>query len=216
MELEYKFYIDENRKLKDILKSNVWMQFTDKAWSKHKFVARYYDDIEQSLGNKLIALRVRQEDETFVLTIKAPGSEEGEFSNRKEWNLNWENKAPNLTIIITELADELPQHLIDIFRKLETSELSADMITDVNRYILIIETTKSKFELALDRGYLQGGILKENIYELEIELIEGDENELHKLAHLVKHEFNLSAGSQSKLHRCLRLKERSKHEFCKN
>ena len=212
MEVEYKFYIDENLKLEDLLQSEFWSNYTEGAWTKHRFTAYYFDRPDYAFSKHKFALRVRAEDDEYVMTVKTPGTEEGTLSARNEWNFPWFAKQPDLNFLIKNIGSELNQDNLELLKATENSSLFSDIKTDVYRYIKNIKTDGTLIEVSIDKGKLYGGSKEAPCYEIELELKEGSEEVLEQEANKVQKFFNLEKGTESKMARCARLRAASLKE----
>ncbi len=212
MEVEYKFYLKSKTYLKELLKSSFWNEFNSDPWTKHHFVAKYFDTEDLILSKNKFSLRIRREDDQNILTVKTPklGSENGALSRRGEWNFVWNQDKPNISFLLESLKNDLEEHYIELLKSIDDKELSANMTTDVYRYRRYIILSETQIEVVLDSGKLFGGKLSDEIKEIELELIAGDESKLFELADLLKHRFELTDGRKSKMQRCFELLDESK------
>ena len=212
MELEYKFYLKSNAYLKEVLNSNFWNEFNSDTWSKHHFVAKYYDTEDSILSKNKFSLRIRGEDNDNVLTVKTPKfeSENGELSRRGEWNYLWQQDKPDVSFLIDSLAGEINHTYIDLLKSIREEKLYSNMTTDVIRYKKNILLSETQIEVVLDRGKLFGGNLSDEIHEMELELISGEESKLFELAEVIPPRLDPRPGSNSKMQRCYELLEESR------
>lgn len=212
MEVEYKFYLKSKTYLKELLKSNFWDEFNSDPWTKHHFIAKYFDTEDLALSNNKFSLRIRKEDDKNILTVKTPklGSENGALSRREEWNFVWNQDKPNIRCLIGLLENELEEQYIDLLKSIEDQELFANMTTDVCRFKKNVFLSETQIEVVLDSGKLFGGKLSDDIKEIELELISGDESKLIELTDLLKQRFEFKDGSKSKMQRCFELLKKSR------
>lgn len=212
MEVEYKFYLKSKTYLNELLQSSFWDEFNSDTWTKHHFVAKYFDTEDLTLSNNKFSLRIRLEDETKVLTVKTPKleSDNRALSRRGEWNFVWSPDTPNISFLIESLGHELGEKYIDLLKSIEKEPLYANMTTDVYRYKRNLFLSETQIEVVLDSGKLYGGKLSDDIQEIELELIAGDESKLVELADIIKQRFELTDGNKSKMQRCFELLEKSR------
>lgn len=212
MELEYKFYLKSNAYLNEVLHSNFWNEFKSDPWSKHHFIAKYYDTKDLILSENKFSLRIRKEDNDNVLTVKTPKfeSDSGELSLRGEWNYLWQQDKPDISFLIDSLEGEIDNTYIDLMKSVKDEELYSNMTTDVIRYKKNILLSETQIEVVLDSGKLFGGKLSDEIHEMELELISGEETILFELVKVLKERFELMPGNKSKMQRCYELLEKSR------
>ena len=180
-EIELKFLVPESR-LKGLMR-----QAQVKSSQTTQLAAHYYDTSDQKLAQAGIGLRIRQEGDTWVQTIKAGGDG---IAARLEHNAILDNEQvkamldndtlmPDLTIYKdTSIAPALA----DFKLKKLAKKLTRLYVTDVERITrLLIEDSNdedsSKIEIAYDRGEVIHGnddTQRNSIQEIEFELIAGD------------------------------------------
>lgn len=209
MEIEYKFYIDAEQKYSEILEDEIWDNYKSTPWTKHHFFAKYYDTPNSILGDNGLAFRVRKEDDIFVFTAKAPGKLEGELSHRQEWNFPWQDAPLDLNFLLNEISEELNDTQIELIRQADRVGISSELATDITRYISTLRYKNALIEVVVDMGTLYGGKLSEACYEMELELISGEAEDLVEIANKIKSYFNLAPGIENKMARCVRLKKES-------
>lgn len=152
----------------------------------------YLDTPEHTLKSRRIALRRRQIDSQWLLTIKteAPESSTAGLSRRMEW----EYPMP---------PDQLDFSNIDAppIRELLTSQagrLQPSFSTDFVRTTWEIQQSDGTIELALDLGHIRTALHKTPICELELELLTGSEHALTSLAQELRQTIPLTPFSLSK------------------
>ncbi|OLF39213.1 MULTISPECIES: CYTH and CHAD domain-containing protein [unclassified Psychrobacter] len=180
-EIELKFLVPESR-LKGLMR-----QAQVKSSQTIQLAAHYYDTSDQKLAQAGIGLRIRQEGDTWVQTIKAGGDG---IAARLEHNTILDNEQvkamldndtlmPDLTIYKdTSIAPALA----DFKLKKLAKKLTRLYLTDVERTTrLLIEDNSdedsSKIEIAYDRGEVIHGnddTQRNSIQEIEFELVAGD------------------------------------------
>lgn len=144
---------------------------------KKRFLTNcYYDTAEHFFAKQQMGLRVRGENEHFVLTLKTKGQVQAGLHIRPEYNMPLLSSSPTLQQFaeqfadnpIKELADkdlyQLEQQLIPIFR---TDFCRQSWQVDLANY--------SEIEVALDQGeIIANESLKAPICEVEFELTQGN------------------------------------------
>lgn len=150
--------------------------------------ARYFDTPDRELAQARIALRLRQEGDTWVQTLKMPGAN---LLTRVE--LNHPRPGPELDLSVyagTEF--EAPLSSLQ-------GELSMRYETEVDRLLRRVQTPEGTLELAYDTGVIRAGSLELPMSELEFELIEGAPAAIFSVARRWqrKHDLVLDARSKS-------------------
>jgi adenylate cyclase len=134
----------------------------------------YLDTPEQTLRQQRVAVRRRQKDKRWLLTIKTEGETRAELSRRQEWEY------PMPPDVLDFAAVDAP----DLRRQLQTlaPRLQPVFRTDFVRQSWRLPYGASRVELALDFGHIIARQRREAIRELELELLDGMETDLIALA----------------------------------
>ena len=141
----------------------------------------YYDTGDFRLRRRGFTLRVRDDGEGLVQTLKADGpAGGGAVLRRNEWSRPVETPEPNLPVA----SDKTVR---DAVGPLSPAELAPAFTTDVVRRTAVVEVAapdrgKALVELALDSGEIRARNRRETVSELELELVEGPASALYDLA----------------------------------
>ena len=141
----------------------------------------YYDTGDFRLRRRGFTLRIREEGERLVQTLKSDGpSAAGAVLRRDEWSRPVEAPLPSLPVAPD-------QAVRDAVGPLGPAELAPAFSTDVMRRTAMIEVAvpdqgTALVELALDSGEIRAGNRRGSVSELELELIEGPASALYALA----------------------------------
>jgi len=183
VEIELKLLLGK-RELKKLLASELLKGvLREGSEEKRNLVSSYYDTADFALKNNGIAYRVRDKgDGTFEATVKTDRKSNGGLSERVELNMPLtENAAVLEGFGELGLGYELTELAPDGVEKLFT--------VDVVRTTYLLDLDGAVAELAIDNGKIIAGKRKDNIDEIEIELVEGEIGALMnfaaKLAELV-------------------------------
>ena len=159
----------------------------------------YYDTPQGALSARKYTLRRRMENQHSICTLKYPlqGDGRGEI----------ELECP-------EIRDAIPE-LCKLSGLEDLAQLVADGVVpvcgaDFRRTAITFSWNGAVLELALDRGILTGGDLQIPLYEVEVELKEGELEVLYAYAKLLKTAYDLTQEKRSKFRRALDLSQRSK------
>lgn len=162
----------------------------------------YFDTADMVFNKHGIAYRVRDKgDGSFEATVKTSKKSVGGFTERVEINLPLKTAEPELTGF-TEQGLEY-----------DLAELAADGISclftvKVERITYLISYEGASFELAIDKGYIVAAAnekLKSAIDEIELELVEGEAEQLIEFVEKVRQAISVREEGQSKYARGLAL-----------
>ena len=161
----------------------------------------YYDAADLRLQKRGVSLRVRQEGDRFVQTVKTRGTATGALDR-----LEWETVVPDLA--------PRPDWVMDPGARTQLGHLAPDELTDIcrtciRREIRVIgykhEGDIAIIEIAFDRGTLEAGDISVPAAEIELELLKGRKQALFALA-LELHEITpLQVETRSKADRAYAL-----------
>jgi len=158
----------------------------------------YYDTPDFTLAAQGIAARVRRTGKGFVQTVKSAGTNVSGLFDRDEWEVPL--AAADLDygqLRLTGLAAFADESL--------TERLSPVFATEVERTILRLGGKDWEVEVALDRGTVEAGDRREEICEVELELVRGTPAHLFQLAARIMKEVAAHPLCLSKSERGYRL-----------
>ena len=141
----------------------------------------YFDTGDFRLRRRGFTLRIREDGERLVQTLKSDGqSGAGAVLKRNEWSRPVETPVPSFPVA----SDPAVR---DALGPLQPAELSPAFSTDVMRRTATVEVDAPNHgtalvELALDRGEIRARNRTDAISELELELVEGPASALYDLA----------------------------------
>ena len=179
-EFEIKLRAGNVRQLEKILKDP---QVAGHALEKLREIhmkTTYYDTADGALSSRKWMLRVRQENERSVVTMKTPGVGYA----RGEWECEGDSPEAAIETLIGRGAPE------------ELRELSAPGLQMV---------CGAACEVCADGGGLLGGKRRDPFCELELELSRGSENELLAFSRALASKYFLAEEQKSKFVRARRL-----------
>ena len=154
----------------------------------------YYDTPTGALSARKYTLRRRLENDRSVCTLKFPVTEDG----RGEFELDCdkiEAAVPTLCKL-SGIAD---------LEELAAEGLQPVCGADFHRSAFTLRWNGATLELALDRGKLTGGNRELPIFEVEVELKEGDPQTARAYAALCAAAYGLTPEKRSKFRRALDL-----------
>ncbi len=168
--------------------------------------AMYFDSAKGLLAKNDMSLRIRQEGDRSVLTIKNKGTSENGLHKRDELNMPY-----------TEEFSEMAEFVTDS-EMLQQSELGGKLIELVGNEVLRpvicmnylrrrcrIDSGSSFVELAIDTGKIYAAEKSTPICELEIELYSGDEDDMIALGDKLSERYMIDREEITKYARGLAL-----------
>lgn len=191
MEIEIKFFLRDNQVVESIQHLLHKIAPTSQI-DEYELKNVYYDTFDGLLCHQGAALRLREKNDRYEMTIKSGGESIGGFHQRHEYNVLLDEPQLNLA--------KFPVGVTQGIVGLDVNEkaIKAIFSTCFTRKAWRFSYHSSVFEIALDQGFVQAGELNEGINELEIELLSGNKEDLFSLAeHFIQQE-GLRLGSQSK------------------
>jgi triphosphatase len=161
---------------------------------RRKYVRNiYYDTPEQTLRQQRIALRHRLIGEQWLITVKTSSLPQDGLSRRNEWEKPCEAGEFTFAHVddpeLRALLDCQRDHLQEAFR------------TDFYRSAWLLEDGPNRAELVLDLGYIRAHGQRQQIHEVEIELLQGEEDFLQRIAAELRRELPLQPFMPSKASR---------------
>lgn len=168
--------------------------------------AIYFDTPGCALSARQVSLRVRREGGVWVQTLKAPGdSTLDRFEDDVPLGAATARKAPPRA----DPGRHTDARAVEVIRsalgKDQEDALQPVFEVTVERRVRRIERGGSVVELAFDEGELRAQGRKAPVCELELELVEGDRQELLMLARRWRMQWDLWLSTSSKARRGQRL-----------
>ena len=158
----------------------------------------YFDSGDLLLRKHDIGLRVRSSNTILEQTIKTSGKVVGGLHQRPEYNVNIENKAPNLSLFPPEIWPNSSSLNSNIINQVQ-SQLISLFVTDFERVTWLVDNKNgSQIELVFDLGCITVDGASESICELELELVKGKTSDLFVLAKLLSNYLQIRPGIKSK------------------
>jgi len=153
----------------------------------------YYDTEDYSLSRKHWTLRLRQEGELSVATLKLPMGGRGGFSIRGEW----ECEAATIEQAIPLLQEAgAPPVLPSLLDGKPLIPVCGAQFTRKAALLTLSDGTQA--ELAIDTGVLSGNGRIAQFCELELELKSGEESAMRQLADYLARTYQLAGQPLSK------------------
>lgn len=170
------------------------------AWQDVRLLRNtYYDTPALELAAARIALRVRQQGERYIQTLKTRGQSVDGLHQRGEWEWELESERLDTSLLAAEIwPAELPPA--------EQLVLEPVFTTDFRRRLWRLRFDGAEIEVALDQGEVacsgpEGARLTDPICELELELRSGPAAALFALARTLGEQTELRPSDISKAQR---------------
>ena len=174
----------------------------------------YLDTDDTKILNRYGSVRkriVKGEVSYIEGTVKYGGGAASGLHKRYEWNVRLEGDFSIEEFKKGVASDGDPVELLDeVFENVTTTELKPLCFNSFERIIYELDYFGSRIEACFDSGiiYNSDKSESEDICELELELIEGNESDLIDLTERIKCEFVCSPLDKSKFQRTLELAKR--------
>lgn len=188
-EIELKFIVEQDSV--DALRQHI-NTFSGEHHEPVQLLNIYYETPDNWLRRHDMGLRIRGASGRYEMTMKIAGRVVGGLHQRPEYNIDISKPELELERFPAEVwpEGELPSTLAEQVQPLFS--------TDFWREKWQVTEGKSRIEIALDQGEVKAGEGQEPICELELELLEGDVNDVLKLARRLVSQSGLRQGSLSK------------------
>jgi triphosphatase len=157
-------------------------------------ISVYFDTGKLKLRKKGVSLRVRQIDGRFLQTVKRNELGNGAALSRDEWETEINGKNPDLKAARKTALGPLPAKKV-------CRDLKPIFETRVRRAVYPIRYDDSEIELSIDEGRIEAGGRSSRLYEIELELKQGDSPALFRLARQIAKDVPATLGIKSKADR---------------
>lgn len=152
----------------------------------------YYETPDLLLRRHDMGLRVRGDNGQYEMTMKTAGHTVGGLHQRPEYNIALPGPALALDLFPAQMWP------VDLDVAVLSASVAPLFSTHFDREKWVITRGSSRIEIALDLGEVAAGELREPICELEMEILEGNTEDLLSLARQLTTLPGLRQGSLSK------------------
>ena len=181
----------------DNIKTHHLLQQSQLIKNNQWILSRYYDTPDLQLKALGFALRTRQKDNQFWLTVKDEGSSQDGLHQRNEWEYPIQDDQIDLT--------QLPEAIYTKIQPLH-EQLQRLFTTEFKRTTWNVHWHNTTIEAAFDLGNIYiDQHWREPIRELELEIIQGDSEGLLDFSKQLNRDLALKPFNQSKAYRGYRL-----------
>lgn len=189
-EIEVKFSLDNSITASDII--TMLDSHKHSVWTNVDMEAIYFDTKNNDLQKENMAYRIRKEDGSIIATIKMKEIIEDGFSKRYEVNKLSIDLKPNINLFREDKKIE------PFIKDFKNEDFLPIMVMKFNRLKSIFKYQNSEIEIAIDRGDIVRYGKNIPIYELELELLDGDISDLIRLKDFLMDVFDLKIDVKSK------------------
>ncbi len=220
MESEIKLRLDANTELTAIIEHPLLSRLAmPDSRREQAMVNLYYDTPRHDLTEREMTLRLRQVADRSEVTLKSGEATVSALHQRFEWTAvfpeDWDGDLKNgldtgwFKREATSMGDP-DSELQEALRLIKARPLIILCEARFQRISYDIGYGDSLLELAIDRGELIAGDLSEPLYEIEVELKEGDVRDLVELSQIMQEQLPVQPEKLSKFARCLKLMAKQK------
>ena len=196
IELEYKLAAPNPAVLEQVLFDKQVAEVRQGGYDLIHMATVYYDTQDRRLSQRRWTLRLRQENEAMVATLKTPAGDH----SRGEWEAPAYNIYDALPLLLEQGA---PEELAEVLSGQTLAPVCAAQFTRRAAKVAFADGTVC--ELCGDVGALVGGVKEEDFCELEVELKEGSAETAEAFAQELQERFDLREEPRSKFARALAL-----------
>ncbi len=189
-ELEYKLSVADPQLLETILADEEIASLAG-TWAQTKMKTTYYDTVDHLLTTHHITLRRRFEGEKSIVCVKIPLKEK---HLRGEWQVEAEMIDESAISELIELG--APKELLYFYACREILPVCGAEF--LRRHVMLTFPDGSRAELAGDHGFLHGKTEKLVFTELELELYEGEQEQMCALVQHLCEKYGLQEEPKSK------------------
>ena len=172
------------------------------SWSVDRYYGSYYDTRDMILSKHDITFRLRHEGDFVVACLKWNGTGEGALQRREELNITLGTEMPEEADPSVFSQHEVGKRIIDA---IGDEKLIPMIDVSVLRKSMRVDTGSSILEISIDQGKVTAGGSEEPISEVEIELYQGDEEDLMEIGNQLSGKYGLEPETESKFARGLKL-----------
>jgi inorganic triphosphatase YgiF len=161
-----------------------------------QLISRYFDTADLALWQQGLTMRVREAGGRTIQTLKTAGEQIGDLQHRHEWDQAVSQALPN----IEQFTD--PKLVAKLKNIIGENDLVELFHTDFQRTLWNISMTdpdRSQIELVLDQGMVKTATQQAPLHEMELK--QGDCQQLYTIANLLKQTIPLRVETRSKAER---------------
>lgn len=156
----------------------------------------YFDTPQYTLLHAGAALRIRQRGEIYVGAYKVSEQQQGAIFERQEFE--WRLSDDEITVWNEEKKAVIPPPLLQKLHLMEQA-LRKVLVVETHRYMAILSGNDGfKAELSLDDVTFRGHKGQKHYREIEVELLNGQLEQLKQVSNSLQNHFTLQPAVDSK------------------
>jgi len=172
-------------------------ELSNAAPREHELTDTYYDTPDLDLWRAGLTLRVRQDGDTWIQTVKTAANGSSALHQRGEWESSLDGPQPAPDTVARQIKS---QRVNSILRAPDVIDALQPVFTNTTRRTTWdLELPDGLLvECAIDKGSIEGKDRKVDFAELELELKQGDPARLFELALNLHQDVPLQLSNDSK------------------
>lgn len=205
METEIKYLLKSPYSVDDILSNKLVVEhMMPESRVKKHLKTVYYDTKNNDLDNKKAIYRLRQEDDDKITaTVKISKSVSDGLHQRQEWNVKQDSDEPDIEYFLKMAqSDGDPNESIT---KLLSNIVDSQMVqicgVEFNRTTVHIGYSDTLIEFDCDEGFFIANRKKQEFFEIELELLEGNVVALLEFGEMLENVLDIVPENKSKFER---------------
>ena len=198
-ELEYKLHVADEHALASILADPQIAALRQGDWQERRMKTTYYDSADRRFTSEFWTFRHRIEGCKSIVCVKTPTEDR---HTRGEWQIDADGV--DLNSVEALLLAGAPKKLVFLYGAGDVAPICGAEFT--RKSCMIRFADGSLAELAGDCGILHGKTEKVPFTELELELYNGNPDEMLAFVGYLKAQYSLSEQTLSKIARAMKLK----------
>lgn len=211
LETELKLQFSSQEEMAELWKSDWFVDILIPDTVKTEYYdTRYYDTGDRALRSFNACIRVREiRDGNYVHTVKIGGKSSGGLHQRYEWNMETANDEFDPSYFIKNaVSDGDPSEILgEVLEAVTGKDMKMICRTSFSRTLSLAGFGDSLMEVCFDNGTLYAGEKKEDLFEMEIELKQGDVRDVLELGEEILAHSTAIRDDRGKYTRCLALLE---------
>lgn len=203
MEVELKYAVPDEQTAERIWSDEELGAMAEEGSCKSdRFCGVYFDTADHVLTRNDITFRIRHEGKRTAACLKWHGTEEGALHRREELDITIDGDIPATADPGVFGESEMGRKIMELA---DGNDLVPMMKVDVLRKSMRVDTGSSLVELSIDLGSIITENGEDQISEVELELFQGDEENLLEMGKWLSEKYDLESESRSKFARGLAL-----------
>jgi inorganic triphosphatase YgiF len=210
VETEIKYRLRSKAEVDDILDNELITDhmMPDSRVTDH-LTNTYFDTPAGDLNARKAIFRIREDDGSYVATVKISKSVSDGLHQRQEWSVEQDDDEPDIKFFLrlAESDGDPDEALTELLSSIEDEALEEVCSVEFDRTSIHVGYGDTLIELACDAGVYRAGKAEEEFFEIELELIEGNVIDLREFGDELEKVLDIIPENMSKYERSIRLKQ---------